>query len=362
MSSSADSVYLPETKQFGFCEGVVAADDFLRRISNIAAELGVAQVYGYHDIVHNKTVSQYHEENGVVFVDSLDNVPSGSIVVGSAHGSSPVVSWTIESEGGLFFDGACPLVIHTHKAVEQARRKDEKVLYLLQGNPDKLADEKVHDEVRGTIGHMDYYILDGQLRLEPIRRAYVELGDRIGEILPTILDEKARYRIVGQTTLLATGTLEYREMLASYIQRIQPDASVERVERRDVCFAVEDRQQGVRVLLERRPGTLVVVTDPKSKNGKGYAELASSIIDSQGLETRVVMVADIDAAKQLGKIEGTIALTASASTPDTVTREVVEHFGGDGSLVPSARESFNLRNSSEIAVRDRILRWKQGKP
>jgi 4-hydroxy-3-methylbut-2-en-1-yl diphosphate reductase len=83
-------ILLPEFDQFGFCKGVQASDDLLRNVSAAANQFGFG-VYGYHDIVHNRQVIDRHLNNGVIFVNDHDSIPERSIVVPSAHGTSPRV-------------------------------------------------------------------------------------------------------------------------------------------------------------------------------------------------------------------------------------------------------------------------------
>lgn len=355
MLSNANEIIVPDAERFGFCRGVEAAHQALSRVSDVAARFNIPRVYGYHDIVHNDDVTRYHEERGVVFVDALSDIPNESIVVGSAHGSSPEVMADVLSRESLFFDAACPLVLHTHKAVEQARQNGEAVIYLLSGKPGVAP--KIHDEVKGTVGHMDYYFDEsGQLVHDPLERYFVELSDDPQAVAKEALARGTRrFRLVGQTTLLATASIGFKESLKSAIEKNDPTSEVQRADRRDVCFAVEERQEGVRVLLSRKPDSVVVVTDKNSKNGMGYVKLAEQVIEEQGLDTVVHAVAN---ETELGEdIKGAVAVTASASTPDAVTREVVLRLGGDQNLVPYSRPSFNLRGCSEKEIEETIQRW-----
>lgn len=357
MTEVADSrIFLPPERQFGFCEGVEAAHGLLRDVTDIAQEFGIDKVVGFHEIVHNDSVTDYHRNRGVDFVSSLDEIPPGSIVVGSAHGSSPEIPWTIKNRlGGLFIDGACPLVIHTHKAIQTARKNDERVLYLT-GKPDPSG--RLHDEVIGSLGHMDLSLDDqGNLQAAPVRRTLLQL-DADPNDLEQVLDPEMKYRIVGQTTLLATACIEFRTQLAGAIASAQPGASIERVDKRDVCFAVEDRQDGVRVLISKKPGTVIVATDPKSKNGLSYVKLAEDEVRRQGIDTEVIAVKTVDDLPPLDQLKGRIAITASASTPDEDTRAIVEALGGDGSLVPFERPSFKLNGGRPDQIRKRIVAWK----
>lgn len=350
-----NGVIVPRPEQFGFCEGVEAAHQALSRVRDAAVYAGFSTVYGYHDIVHNADVTRFHQDRGVVFVNSPSEVPPESIVVGSAHGSSPEVVAEFGQAGSLFFDAACPLVLHTHKAIQNARQRGETVVYLLSGKPGAVT--KIHDEVAGSVGHMDFYIDElGNLVEDPVDRHYVELSEDPSEIAEAITqDGSTSFRLVGQTTLLATASLEFKDTLKSAILNRNPDATVERADRRDVCFAVEDRQRGVAVLLGAKPDNLVVVTDPNSKNGMGYVNLASQIAQREGLQTEVHAVAN--AASIDTDISGTVAITASASTPDRITREVVERLGGLSDQVPAERPSFRLRGCREDEIKARIGEW-----
>jgi 4-hydroxy-3-methylbut-2-en-1-yl diphosphate reductase len=366
-------ISVPKPEKFGFCRGVVAADNFLRNISAEAGKLGIGSVYGFNGIVHNETVKNEHQARGVKFISEISDIPQGAIVVGSAHGNGPQVEHTTTTSGGLYFEGACPLVLHVHKAVQTARSRGQKVLYLLSGKPDEETEEdiitgqrtvnpskpkKLHDEVAGTIGHMDSYLVreTGELVWEPVRRSYIELTDDPDEI-EGLMDEGQMYLIISQTTLHARRTLDYRKKLAMHIENEQPEATINRIDSKDVCQAVSNRQDGVTELLKDEPDMLVVVTDPKSKNGMGYYDQAQQEIKARGLNTKAIHIATLS---EIGVISGggKVAVTASASTPDKVTRSIVEALGGDSSLVPLSRPSFKLSGSNVEAIRNRIEAWK----
>ncbi len=357
MYKTVDTVSVPPPKQFGFCEGVVAADNLLADVSNIAAEFDVNTVYGYHEIVHNASVVKQHEARGVVFVENLEDIPPFSLVVGSAHGSSPRVGHHIRHTGGLFIDGACPLVIKTHRAAQSARFNDEKVLYIMHGKPNETP--KLHHEVQGTVGHLDEYVNDeDELVTDAVDRHYIELTDDIEKVADEVIVSHGRYRVIGQTTLLASGLMSYKNQLEAAILSRQPHANIERVQRRDVCFAVEDRQEGVRVELSKRPNAFIVVTDPNSKNGKGYADLARAEVARLRLSTEVVVVETYkDLDKHRSALRGNVAVTASASTPDKDTLDVVEALGGNPLLIPSKRAQFTLHNAEEQTLRNMIAEW-----
>lgn len=353
-------VITPGIERFGFCRGVVAAHEFLGQVSDIARDQGIETVYGYHDIVHNTDVRKFHESRGVVFVDDHESIPSGSIAVLSAHGSSPLIGHEIEQQGGLALDAACPLVLHTHIAVRQARLHGDKILYLLQGSPDNT--EKLHDEVRGTVGHMDWYIGDDSSAVQsPVPRTYLELTDNPDDT-QHLLDNNGRYSIISQTTLDDLAVLAFRETLVNAIMRDQPDAQISRAQAKDVCRAVRERQEGVRILMKQKPDALVVVTDKDSKNGMSYYNLANRITADEGLLTEVYHIERADELPQL-KPGSRVAITASASTPDDITADVVRALGVTSdqvsNLVPATgdRPTFRLQNPKPDDLPGIIAAW-----
>ncbi len=327
-------MFFPE--HFGFCEGVKAADDLLADIARVAHDSGIPKVYGLHEIVHNKTVTDKHRANGVEFVNSIDDIPGNSVVVTSAHGVGPDTVFALEQKGATVFDAACPLVLHTHRAAETARRYGEKVLYVCHGKPGEV--ETLHDEVLGMVGHLDYKYGQEGLVYDPVDRHYLELGE---EPTDEIMSVDAKYRIATQTTLLAEACLRYVDVITEFISERQPDAKVEFSQRGYVCRAVADRQQGVEQLIQLKPRRVVVVTDPNSKNGAGYVDLARDLAPNG---VSVHAVATIEEAKELGIIDELTGITASASTPDEVTLGVAQELGLHNAPVIQ-RPTFNLRHA-----------------
>lgn len=348
----SENLVLPES--FGFCGGVAAADELISRVAESASEAGVA-VYGLHEIVHNKDVVRRHEASGVTFVDDLEEVPAGSAVVVSAHGVGPQIYKEIADKSCEAFDATCPLVIHTHKGVQLARERNEKVIYVCHGKPGEV--NKLHDEVAGTVGHMDYRLDEGELIYDPVERIYLELDESLDNI--DWLSADAKYRVITQTTLHADDCIEYREQIRDAILKKQPDASVSWANKGDVCRAVSDRQNGVAQLVELRPGRIVVATDPGSKNGMGYFALAQKLVAEAGADTTVHAVANAEQAADIEHIEGIVGLTASASTPNSTISEIAKVFGRDEE-VRSLDRTFNLRDSDQAVIDQKISNLAEG--
>lgn len=348
MSFENSDIVFPE--HFGFCGGVAGADRLVESVADRAQEFQMP-VYGLHEIVHNKDVVRKHEDKGVTFVDAIDDIPNGSAVVISAHGVGPETFDALKSKDCETFDATCPLVIHTHKGAEQARQKGEKVIYVCHGKPGEV--DKLHDEVAGMVGHLDFSVSkDGELKRDPIERTYLELDEDLSTV-EGLFSESEKYRIVTQTTLNADECLIYRETIKEHLLSVQPNASVGWSNQGDVCRAVADRQAGIEQLVELKPKRIVVVTDPGSKNGMGYFNMAQNLVEAQGLDTEVVALAGGPEAAKLDEIEGTTAITASASTPNETITEVAQTLGYDA-VVESKDRVFNLRDGKPSVIAEKL--------
>lgn len=356
MSFETAGVILPE--HFGFCEGVVAADDLLRDTLIVAGEMGLGPVYGYHDIVHNQSVRAQHESDGAIFTNHPHEIPDKSIVVASAHGTSPVAVHVFAEKGCLVLDAVCPLVTHTHKMVQAARRNREHAIYVIQGKPNQVS--KLHDEVLGTVGHLDYVLSGGELLYDPVPRTFAELSDDPAQLAERLVAEGDRFRIVTQTTLDSDGCFRFRDKLRSEVEKLNPLAQISVSRNGDVCSAVRDRQEGVRVLFkglkrDNRPSSFVVVTDPSSKNGMSYYRQAEQLAIVGGMDTHVIAVATADELDDLEPlIEGRrLALTASASTPDRDVIGVLSKLGVDEATLAFERPRFHLHHGDGTSLQSR---------
>jgi 4-hydroxy-3-methylbut-2-enyl diphosphate reductase len=346
MSANPGEVAFPDA--FGFCGGVRAASDLLVAVSDSAIQAGVP-VYGYHAIVHNADVTATHEAAGVTFVNDINEIPSGSAVAISAHGASPEVFSALKDKSCETFDATCPLVTRTHHGVELARERAEKVLYVCKGKPGEV--DKVHDEVAGMVGNLDYKIEDGTLLYDPVDRSYLEIGDDI-TTLEDVVSQNKRYRIITQTTLNADEALQYRAELETAIHAVQPDAQISFVPSGDVCRAVADRQNGVRRLFQLSPTRVVVVTDQTSKNGRSYVAQAEQL--AEGTDILVHAVANAAEAEAIESKDGLTAITASASTPDETISEVAAIFGDQE--VPPTDRSFTLPDAKPEVLAEKFTK------
>jgi len=267
----------------GFCAGVVRAIDIVKLA---VQELG-APIYVRKEIVHNRHVVAELAERGAVFVDELDQVPNGSVVVFSAHGVAPAV-WTDAARRRLHvIDATCPLVTKVHlEAVRYARR----------GYTVVLIGHRDHDEVLGTIGEAPDAI---------------QVISSIDEVDTLSVTDPQRVAYLTQTTLSIDDTRAIVDRLKQRFPALlgPPD--------QDICYATQNRQNAVK-LIASRVQLILVVGAQNSSNSNRLVEVA------QRAGTRAYLiesVADINPEWIAGCTR--IGITAGASTPDSLVAEVI---------------------------------------
>ncbi len=269
----------------GFCAGVVRAID----IVDIALSKVPPPIYVRKEIVHNKIVVENFKKRGVVFIDSLDEAPAGSLVIFSAHGVSPEVRARADARRLRVIDATCPLVTKVHLEVHRFLRDGYELLLI--GHED-------HDEVEGTLGEAP-----GKISLletvEDVARVHVTNPDKL--------------MILTQTTLSLDETREI--MLA--IKKRFPKAATPPKD--DICYATQNRQDAVKALAEKGAQVFLVVGSKNSSNSQRLVDVA------QGAGSRGYLVdraEEIDAAWL--KDVSIVGVTAGASAPEHLVRDVVE--------------------------------------
>ena len=199
----------------GFCAGVVRAIDVVR----IALDLYGAPIYVRKEIVHNKHVVDELREAGAIFVEELEEVPSGARVIFSAHGVSPAVRTQAKERQLQVIDATCPLVTKVHLEAVKFARKSYTII---------LIGHKDHDEVIGTLGEAPE---------STILVSNVEDVDRL-----TVKDPE-RVSFITQTTLSLDETKDIVERLRERFPKIQGPAA------QDICYATENRQLAVKAVV-----------------------------------------------------------------------------------------------------------------
>jgi len=273
-------------KPRGFCAGVVRAIDIVR----IALEAFGPPIYVRKEIVHNRFVVEELQDKGAIFVDSVDEVPSGERVIYSAHGVSPEVREASQARNLRVIDATCPLVTKVH--VEAIKFAKEGYSLILIGHRD-------HDEIIGTLGEA------------PMVTQVVGSPDEVDSLT---VPNPERVAYLTQTTLSLDEARDTIAALRKKFPRITGPAA------QDICYATENRQQAVKHVVSDAD-LLLVVGSQNSSNSNRLVEVArnfsaqSHLIDSYR-----------DIRPEWLENVGTVALTAGASAPECLVEEVVEYL------------------------------------
>src|SRR5579884_652483 len=269
----------------GFCAGV----DRAIQIVELALERFGVPVYVRHEIVHNRFVVERLRGLGAIFVDELDEVPNDRPVVFSAHGVPKSVPAAAETRGLTYVDATCPLVSKVHRQAQRLIEEGRHILFIGHAG---------HPEVIGTFGQVP----GGSITLVET----VEEAERID------VPHKANLAFLTQTTLSVDDTAAIVEALKRRFPQIRAPRS------EDICYATSNRQAAVKAIAPECDRMLVIGA-PNSSNSLRLAEVAERI----GVPARLIERArDID-WEWLGKPE-TVGVTAGASAPEILVREVIE--------------------------------------
>ncbi|UYV17189.1 4-hydroxy-3-methylbut-2-enyl diphosphate reductase [Porphyrobacter sp. ULC335] len=269
----------------GFCAGVDRAIEIVEK----ALERYGSPVYVRHEIVHNKYVVEGLKAQGAIFVEELDEVPDDAPVVFSAHGVPKAVPAEAKRRKLLYVDATCPLVSKVHRQAERQIEKGRHIIFI---------GHEGHPEVIGTMG-----------QVEPGQMTLVETIEDVDK-LPFDSDEALSY--LTQTTLSVDDT---REVIQALEWRY-PNISGPRAE--DICYATSNRQAAVKELAQDCD-LVLVIGSPNSSNALRLVEVAERL----GTPSKLIQRAsEIDFA-WLDGVE-TLGLTAGASAPEILVREVVD--------------------------------------
>ncbi|MGB7720070.1 MAG: 4-hydroxy-3-methylbut-2-enyl diphosphate reductase [Bryobacteraceae bacterium] len=277
-------------KPRGFCAGVVRAIDVVK----IALDLYGPPVYVRKEIVHNKHVVDELREAGAIFVEELDEVPEGARAIFSAHGVAPSVRRQAKERRLDVIDATCPLVTKVHL---------EAVRFARDGYSIVLIGHKDHDEVIGTLGEV------------PERSHLVETLEDVDRLE---LPDSTRVRYLTQTTLSLDET---RDLIGRLKERFP---HLEGPPAQDICYATENRQMAVKAISEAID-LLLVVGSENSSNSKRLVEVG----DNFGVRSHLVNdCSDVDTAWLDGVKD--VGVTAGASAPEHLVRELIEFLRGHG--------------------------------
>ena len=265
----------------GFCAGVekaIKALDWMTRVFE-------APVYCYHEIVHNQFVVDHFKSLGVVFIDDVADVPPGSPVMLSAHGSPPEVVEMAKLSGGTVIDAVCPLVTKVHHELKVRARKGYTVLY---------------------VGHEGHEEAVGTMAVAPESVHLIQSTSDIDKLKNT----EGPYALLSQTTLSMNEWQDLRDHAESVFPEIwMPNRS-------DLCFATTNRQAAL-TAIAATSDAVVVIGSANSSNTVALAKVA----EAAGCKR----VLRINGAFELpDDLSGTVAVTAGASAPESLVNEVLE--------------------------------------
>lgn len=276
----------------GFCAGVDRAIDIVER----ALELHGAPIYVRHEIVHNRFVVQSLREKGAIFVDELDEVPEGSIVIFSAHGVSLKVRQEAEARGLRVFDATCPLVTKVHIEVKKMHEAGRSVI---------MIGHKGHPEVEGTLGQArgNMYLVE---TVEDVHNLDIPNTDNLAYVTQTTLS-------VDDTALITKALHE------KFPNIIAPKKA-------DICYATQNRQDAVKIIAPQCD-VFFVVGSTNSSNSNRLRELA------ERLNCPSYLIDDPDMIKPEW-IEGkkSIGITAGASAPEVLVQNVINRLREMGAI------------------------------
>ena len=282
----------------GFCAGVVRAID----IVEVALKKYGAPIYVKHQIVHNPHVVSDLEAKGAITVEDVDEIPEGSRVVFSAHGSPPSDFESAKLRNLEVIDATCPLVIKVHNEAKKYDREGRKII---------LVGHRGHQEVKGTMGQTEMELLDDREDFSPIK-------DKVNTPVT----------VLTQTTLSVDDT----EASIKAVQDFYSDVVV----RNDLCYATTNRQNAVKEISEYVELVLVIGSQ-NSSNCNRLREVA----ESKGIPAYL-----INSVKELNSEWMTdvsnIGITSGASTPDALVQEVISFINPD-EVIPMGGEEENIK-------------------
>jgi 4-hydroxy-3-methylbut-2-enyl diphosphate reductase len=290
MDTESNGKVLLRVRPRGFCAGVVRAVD----IVELALEAYGAPVYVHHEIVHNTYVVEQLRRRGAIFVESIEEVPHGAVLVFSAHGVPPAVRAEAKSRSLKVIDATCPLVTKVHFEALKFAREDRTII---------LIGHKDHQEIIGTSGEA------------PDRTIVVDSVEAVDK-LEVANPEKLAF--LTQTTLSLYDTQEIVARLRQKFPKIVGPKSD------DICYATQNRQEAVEQVAQD-VDLILVVGSQNSSNSNRLVEVAKR----RGVKAELIdSASDIDPA-WLQDVKS-VGLTAGASAPEVLVEQVSQRLAEHG--------------------------------
>jgi 4-hydroxy-3-methylbut-2-enyl diphosphate reductase len=299
----------------GFCAGVERAIETVER----ALELHGAPIYVRHEIVHNRYVVEDLRAKGAVFVEELDEVPAGGIVIFSAHGVSQQVRAEADRRGLKAFDATCPLVTKVHVEVKRMLKAGYEIV---------MIGHRGHPETEGTMG-------------QAVRGMY--LVETVADVASLKVANEQMLAYVTQTTL----SIDDARAIVAALQARFP--SIRGPKKDDICYATQNRQDAVKFMAPQCD-VVIVVGSPNSSNSNRLREVAQHI----GVQAYMVdSASDLKPEWIAGKRR--VGVTAGASAPQVLVDELIERLKKMGAAsvrtLPGITEHVVFTLPRELASR-----------
>ena len=278
----------------GFCAGVVRAIEI---VENAIEKFG-APIYIKHEIVHNKYVVQALGRKGAITVEDVDEIPNGSSVIFSAHGSPPSDFDIAKQRNLKVIDATCPLVTKVHNEAKKYRSEGRKVVYVGHAG---------HQETKGTIGQMPMHLLDDENSSE----------------IPD-WDKSSPIAVLTQTTLSKDDTDKSVKIIKNKFDDV--------VIRNDICYATTNRQDAVKRMC-KLVDLILVIGSENSSNCKRLTEVARA----RNVESYRIGSAEEILDEWIVGIDK-IGITSGASPPEALVNEVVDKLNS----LPEVNDTFSI--------------------
>lgn len=291
----------------GFCAGVVRAIDLV----DLALKKYGAPIYVKHQIVHNPHVVRDLEEKGAITVEEVEEIPRGSRVVFSAHGSPPSDFQKARERDLDVVDATCPLVIKVHNEAKKYSREGRKLV---------LVGHRGHQEVKGTMGQSDMELVDDRENLSGFD-----------------WDKDTPVAVLTQTTLSVDDT----QRSINTIKDSFNDVLV----RNDLCYATTNRQNAVKEI-SHHVELFLVIGARNSSNCNRLREVA----ESRGVDAYLINGIEELNPDWLQGVEN-VGITSGASTPDTLVQEIIETLMPE-EVIPMGGEEENITFTLPLEFRE----------
>lgn len=271
----------------GFCAGV----DRAINIVELALKKYGAPVYVRHEIVHNKYVVDNLKSKGAIFVEELDKVPDNAPVIFSAHGVPKSVPEAAQARNLEYVDATCPLVSKVHRQAERYSSSDKHIIFI---------GHEGHPEVIGTFGQ--------------VPEGHISLVETVEDAQNFIAKDPDNLAYLTQTTLSVDDTADVIDTLKKRFPNIQGPKN------EDICYATSNRQSAVKILAKQCDLVIVI----GARNSSNSMRLVES---SERLGTPSILLARADDL-DFNWLHGakTVGITAGASAPEILVRELINHL------------------------------------